>query len=97
MESEGKFIEIVVHVPRIDRALVGAQKPALDPCGYAVNARQGLMRRDVRAQDDRGIVLVPLVLERGVNGRSVRAHRAAWGDVCLYKGHDAPMVGPAMR
>lgn len=73
---------------RVDGALVGTKKPALDQCGNAVNTRQRFMSRNFGSKDDMRIVLKPNVLQRCVNCRSVSAHSATWCDVFLYKGND---------
>ena len=61
------ILKVVVHMPRIDGALVSAEKPALDQCGNAVNTWQRFMGRDLGSKDDVWIVLEPIVLQRCVN------------------------------
>ena len=41
VEPEGELVEVGLQMPRVDRALVGAQQPALEQAGHPVHPGHG--------------------------------------------------------
>ena len=85
VEAEGKFVEIVVHMPGINRAVMGAEQPTLEQSRDTVNARQWLVRRNLGSEDDVRIVIESFVRQRSENRRSIGAHPGAWRDVFAHE------------
>ena len=85
VEAEGKFVEVVVDMPGIYRAVMGAQQPTLEQRGNTVNARQRLVSRNLGAEEDVRIVIESLIRQRCVYRRPIRAHLAAWSNVFTHE------------
>ena len=70
VEPEHELVEVVVHVPRIDGAVVGAKQPALQQRRDSVNTGQGGMRRPGRTQLNPRIVINAVARELFVDAPS---------------------------
>ena len=54
-------------MPRVNRAVMGAEQPTFEQCDHTVNARQWLMSRHLGAEDDVRIVIESFNLEAAVD------------------------------
>src|SRR6516225_11775625 len=64
VEAEGEFVEVVVDMPGINRAVMGAEQPTLEQSCDTVNARQWLVRRNLGSGDDVRLVIESFIRQR---------------------------------
>ena len=83
VEPEHELIEVVVHVPWINGAVVGAEQPALQQGRDSVDTGQGGVRRFGRTQLNARIVINAIARELFVDGRAVCSHRRNGFDVVV--------------
>jgi len=89
VEPGGELVEVGLQMPRVDRALVGAQQPALEQAGHPVHPGHGHVGRIRRARQDLAVAGVAGVVEAVLGLPAVGAHRRAGLDRLADEGHEA--------
>ena len=98
IEAEGEFVEIGIQILCGDRALMGAEQPALEQGGHAMHRRHGNVGRIPAGREVDGVVPVPLFRQTVVALPAVRAHLRAGFDCGRDKGNQTgagDIVDPA--
>ncbi len=72
-------------MPRINRAVMSAEQPALEQGNDAMNSRQWLMRWHLGAEDDMRVVIESVVNKRHVYWGSIRSHLGAPSNVFTHE------------